>query len=89
MAETYRLRGGGMLIIDGRDELKELMMQRGVAPAAGHIADVCNDASEWGGYVADDAGEQAAFVDVLGGTADNERGRRLLAALDRGQEAWT
>lgn len=80
---SYRLGGKSRLVMNrgARDELRELAMPH-VNSAADRIADVCNAASSWGFYKAFH-GRQRATVAVLNGQ-DSERGRRLLAAAQRG-----
>lgn len=73
---TLRMNSGA------RDELRKLMMDRAVNPAADAIARRLNDASSWGGYRAS-RGRQAAFVSALGASRDSDRGRRMLTAANK------
>lgn len=64
-----------------RDELRRIMRDRGVRPAAERIAARCNAASSWGGYSALH-GEHVSWVTAQRTTGDRDRGRRLLTAAD-------
>ena len=78
---SYRLGRLGTLKLDrgARNELRRLMMDKGVGPAAERIAARCNEASAWGGYEAR-TGRQAAFVVAKSAKPDSNRGRRILTA---------
>lgn len=85
---SYKLgRLGRLVLFPGvRSELRDMMMEQGIIPAAKRAAQVCNDASSWGGYSAT-YGRNAAWV-YASNAKDGERARRILTAVT-GQIAYT